>query len=156
MQALDLLVDHYSIDIRLELKKNDHKKDTDLNDINEYYIFSVMGGSEKRGCYGQVCEYIKQDIYDFDYIPELCEYWEKYHLNDLQAGCVEQDRCIDTYKKNNPEWRYDYEQACNLLKMNDLYKCRGYTYGSNWLVNIIPQEDIEKISILIQKMQEKY
>ena len=44
--------------------------------------------------------------------------WDCFHLNDLHAGTPEQEKLIHEQFSN---LEYDYEEACNLLKENNLY-----------------------------------
>ncbi len=48
------------------------------------------------------------------------------------------------------EGRYDYTKACDHLKAKGLYVDRGYTYGSAWLCEIMPDEIIAEIKALFE------
>lgn len=64
--------------------------------------------------------------------------WDKYHLNDMQAGTIKQTAIIEQYKADFPDWRYEYTQACTILEDNDILIDDGYQYGSKWLSIEVP------------------
>jgi len=77
---------------------------------------------------------------------EIVRLWKLYHLNDMKAGDKEQEKAVKEYTKNNS---YDYEKVCEYLESKNLLVHNGYKYGSAWLKEEIPQEDLEKIKELL-------
>jgi hypothetical protein len=65
---------------------------------------------------------------------------ERWHLNGLKAGTRAQDEVIEAHKSAHPGWRYDYTEACEILKAAGIYEDRGYKYGSAWLAETAPSE----------------
>ena len=79
-------------------------------------------------------------------MAEIVRLWELYHLNDMKAGDGEQERAVKEYTKNNP---YDYTKVCEYLETKGLLVHNGYRYGTAWLKEEIPAEDIEAIKKLL-------
>jgi hypothetical protein len=93
----------------------------------------------------------------------MIDTWNKYHLNDLQAGTPEQTKAIEQWVSQGN--KYDYTRACEYLKSIGLYEVRHpsgtyeldttklipiqqpvmYKYGHEWLKLEIPQDVIDII-----------
>lgn len=85
-------------------------------------------------------------------LEKIVPVWKKWHLNDMHAGTERQDEVLDQYKKEHPDWRYDYSEACEILKKHDLLYDRQYLvdgkpykYGEKWLFHEIPHEILLEI-----------
>lgn len=81
---------------------------------------------------------------------ELYRLWKLYHLNDMHAGTIEQEKALkDWESKGN---RYDYTSACDYLKsvgLNEVeYNGKPYKYGHAWLYWNIPEYDLKVIQAL--------
>ena len=76
---------------------------------------------------------------------EIYELWKKYHLNDMHSGTERQEKILDDYVKEHPNWRFDYDEALEILKKKRALTDNGYKYGSKWLYKAIPDEDLAKI-----------
>ena len=81
-------------------------------------------------------------------VKEIHTLWKKYHLNDMNAGTIEQSEYLDSLGEYK-----SYEWACEELKKVGLYKAnykgKKYTYGSAWLPREIPIEDVNRIKEII-------
>ena len=122
----------------------------DLEPIGQYTELAICGN---------VWNHIETDLVQFgqmydamlDYFPhsplvaEIVKVWKRWHLNGLKAGTRTQAKAIDAYKRNNPLWRYDYGEACEILKGLNLYEDQGYKYGHAWLVEPLPEEIIQQV-----------
>jgi len=91
---------------------------------------------------------------------EIRDLWEKYHLNDLNAGCEHQRKNWDenkeiilphSYRKNETEkktarWVYPKDHPDGLLTK----PCEicGYRYGTDWVYAPIPKADLDRILAL--------
>lgn len=80
-------------------------------------------------------------------LEKIVPIWKKWHLNAMHAGTERQDEVLDQYKKEHPDWRYNYYSAREILKMHDLYEDKQYLvdgkpyeYGSRWLFREIPHK----------------
>lgn len=89
-------------------------------------------GTYRNSC-GQIQDHIK------NLLPKrLYTIWERYHLNDLTPGTPKQESALRKFRKENPTWRYDYSEACAILRQEDLETDGGYKYGSAWLYTPLP------------------
>ena len=88
------------------------------------------------------------DLHDNELFMKLYRWWKKYHLNGMHAGSRSQrDALIAKFGKEP-----DYDKACEYLKSVDLYKDENdYVYGSSWLYEAIPDEDLNEIKALLSE-----
>lgn len=81
---------------------------------------------------------------------ELYRLWKLYHLNDMHAGTIEQEKAIDDWESKGNH--YDYTGACDYLKSVGLYEVeyngKPYKYGHAWLYWDIPEYDLKVIQAL--------
>lgn len=91
-------------------------------------------------------------------LDKIVPFWKKWHLNDTHAGTERQDEVLDQYKKEHPDWRYDYDKACEILKEHDLYEDKQYLvdgepykYGHKWLFREIPHEILLEIVDILEE-----
>lgn len=81
---------------------------------------------------------------------ELYRLWKLYHLNDMHAGTIEQEKAIDDWESKGNH--YDYTSACDYLKSVGLYDAeyngKPYKYGHAWLYWDIPEYDLKVIRAL--------
>ena len=78
---------------------------------------------------------------------ELVRLWKAYHLNYMHAGDKEQETAVKTYTKNHT---YNYDDVCNYLANKKLLIHEGYRYGSSWLKEEIPENDLKIIMDLLK------
>lgn len=85
---------------------------------------------------------------------EIYELHRLYHLNDMRAGSPAQEKAVKAWSKRREKSgkRYDYTEACEMLKRKGLLEDKGYLYegkpyhyGTAWLTEDIPEADLEKI-----------
>jgi len=127
-------------------------------------VFSASG--EYKGSMGQCLDSIEPKNEPQNALIDL---WKKYHLNDMNAGCIHQDKWQDI--RINPEelpnshanrdekgilasWVYpkDHEKgflgkACPIC---------GYKYGTSWLYRPLPdniEEEINNICNAIENIE---
>jgi hypothetical protein len=74
--------------------------------------------------------------------------WERWHLNDMQAGSPRQMRWLreNPIKAVYPESHY--EKAKEALRVAGLEPDNGYSYGSKWLHEDIPDEVLRELAEL--------
>ena len=130
----------------------------------EYYEFTASA-SIGACCAGQCLDEINKHRMDFG--PEqralwnrIFTYWKQYHLNGMHAGTPEQEEAVKEWI--NAGNKYDYADACEMLKEKGLYEipftgktigkeyngemCR---YGSAWVVTDIPAPVLDGMRELI-------
>ena len=104
---------------------------------------------------GQIIDTIST-MYPTDAVKRIAELWRKWHLNDMCAGTKAQTEFLNAYIANqknvaefNRELRLDhYGVSCRILSVNGLLIHRGYKYGTEWLVKIVPQDVIDELKLL--------
>lgn len=118
---------------------------TNRNDI-------VMGGQ----CLNSVWEYYSEQLTNAELYKEIMDLWEKYHLNDMNAGTPEQEAAIKVWEAEGN--KYDYTAVCEYLKSIGLYEITiekdgyilPYKYGSAWLYRPIPEQDLQRIITIVK------
>lgn len=113
-------------------------------------VFSMSGNVWNRirsdiYCGGQIVDKIAKMFPHNKKVRRMAQIWEKYHLNDMQAGCKHQ-RALGwgTKKLAGGEWeghKYESEGGC----LSKPCPTCGYKYGSKWLREEIPTEIIAEI-----------
>jgi len=84
-------------------------------------------------------------------VRELCEIWNRWHLNHMRAGTREQSKVLESRPDTNPttDWYYD---SCLYLARKGLLFDRGYQFGYEWLFEPIPKKVIARINYLVEKI----
>jgi hypothetical protein len=80
-------------------------------------------------------------------MAEIVRLWRLYHLSNMKAGLPIQEKAVKEYTKNNP---YDYKKVCEYLESKNLLVVDGYKYGSAWLKEEIPADDLASIKALLE------
>jgi hypothetical protein len=104
--------------------------------------FQSTGGNHG----GQCVETIRKIWGHRPEIAELCDLWDRWHLNDLRAGTRKQSEALRG-KKNRSKHEH-YTWACNYLKRKGLLVDQGYKYGAEWLFEEIPATVVKRIKSL--------
>lgn len=113
-----------------------------LETVESTYTFSASGEISNYS-FGQNLDEIYKLNSGNHLFSQVYKYWKKFHLNDLQAGTLEQTEILKKYEST------DYDDRCEFLKEHDMYVDRGYTYGTKWLTQIIPDTIVSEIKKLI-------
>lgn len=123
----------------------------ELNDTDKGPVFSARGsvynGSGTDIILGGQClDDLKARVHNgiFNTIYDL---WKKYHLNDMHAGTPKQEKAIRKYLQETHQ-RYDYDLVCSFLENEGLLIDNGYRYGTSWLYEAIPENDLNRIKAL--------
>lgn len=117
-----------------------NKKETiNHTKITTYKTISICGDSKNMG--GQIYDsLIGTDditIRNIKKVKEIIKLWKRWHLNDMQPNCEHQE----SFNCNGDNFK---ELAAEQTK-----KCpKKYRYGSKWLIEIVPQNEID----LLQKI----
>lgn len=81
---------------------------------------------------------------------EIYRLWKLYHLNDMHAGTIEQEKAIEDWESKGNS--YDYTSVCDYLKSVGLYEVEHngelYKYGHGWIYWDIPEDDLKAIKAL--------
>ena len=103
-------------------------------------------------CLDEMAKYIKSPLF-----CQIYTFWKKYHLNGAHPGTPEQEKAVKEWEAAGN--KYNYSAACEMLKACGLYEvplnCRlvgtrnadgkPYKYGSGWVIEDIPNDDLKKI-----------
>lgn len=104
---------------------------------------------------GQILDELKQYINDSTFL-EIYDLWKRYHLNTMHAGTKAQEAALRQYHIDNglPEDIFDYVTDCEYLKSinlyEDVYNNKPYIYGSGWITERIPEDDLNIIKKLFE------
>jgi hypothetical protein len=96
-------------------------------------------------CGGQCCDTIGECFPNNKKVQRLVEIWKKYHLNDLNAGTINQENALKNISG------HDYTEQCKYLESVNLLYDNGYKYGTSWLFRQIPEDVIQEIKELIKE-----
>ena len=102
-------------------------------------------------CYDEIKELIpliedKQEKKTWNFIIDM---WEKYHLNDMHAWTLKQEKFLKELHSDGS--RYDYTKDCEALAGAGILVCNGYKYWTAWLFRKIPFVDLNKIIHFIRQ-----
>lgn len=147
--------------VELHTKDNDVAPylDVDLNECKRYTELTICAEVWRKGdrpnnpssC-GQCIEDVRDHWGDDANVRELCALWERWHLGGLRGGCREQE---DFLRENPVTFKYPeshYDKACEVLAAAGLNPCRGYKYGSAWLVERTPEDIVKRIVELCEAL----
>jgi hypothetical protein len=127
-----------SIDI--EIKTVNREEQTIFHEtIKQYKCLSISAslsiGSAGQ-CYGSLLVYFGE----INGVSELVEIWRRWHLNDMNPGCVHQ-------KTGSCDDKEIMSQVCSET---------GYKYGSSWLVEPLPDDVEDQIVKIVKKLDTGY
>jgi hypothetical protein len=110
-------------------------------------VGDVNYGLNRGSCDGQCIDTIREIWGHIPEVSELCDLWERWHLNDIIAGTSKQMEVIRNLGKCPvpSDW---YTWACLNLKAHDLLIDRGYQFGHEWLYEKIPAKVVARIKAL--------
>lgn len=74
----------------------------------------------------------------------LVALWERWHLNDMKAGCEHQEARYRADPTQRPTWKNDYTGATGDKLSGPCSEC-GYRYGSAWLYESLPEDILDLI-----------
>jgi len=150
------------IHVELHDKENDVApyKDVDLNECERYTEITLSASVWRKGdrandpsSSGQCLDEIRAHWGDDDEdVRELVALWERWHLGGMRAGCREQE---DFLREHPVEARYPeshFEKASEALAAAGLNPCRGYKYGTAWLVERAPEDVVKRVVELCEAL----
>ena len=142
-----------TLKVTLEIVGDKTKFSASGNIWNSTKTDIYMGGQ----CIDDIYNQFKREIENRKTYESIMTLWEKWHLNDLKAGCIHQraekweDVLLDESKPktqdNMASWTYPKDNPKGLLTK----KCKkcGYKYGSAWLYEPIDKVDLSLICRLL-------
>ena len=128
------------VEVTIELRETEGKpRFTASGDIWQPDHTDILCGGQ---CLDTIAEYIKAPKF-----KEIYRLWKLYHLNDMHAGTPKQEAAIEEWKAKGNQ--YDYDKVCEYLASINLLVDGDYQYGTAWLYEAIPDDDLNKIKELI-------
>ncbi len=114
-------------------------------------IVGVEGPTKDGNCHGSCGQCTGFQISEPapGWTPEMLEtfrgYWNRWHLNDMTAGTPAQ---MEELRRHACASSDHYTWAKETLKAAGLEPDKGYSYGSKWLLEEVPQEVLEWLAAL--------
>lgn len=117
-------------------------------------IVGVIGPTQDgnaRGSCGQINDSIKgysemkpAPGWTQETLDQFLLFWDRWHLNDMQAGTPEQMAWLEEHAEEFPGYPTShYDWAKDSLREAGLNPHNGYKYGSSWLKVDVPDDVIE-------------
>ena len=96
---------------------------------------------------GQCLDTLVPYLKDNELFMKIHRFWKLFHLNNMKAGTPKQEAAVEEYLKDH---KYDYKEVCDYLESINLLEDNGYKYGTSWLYEPIPENDLEEIRELLK------
>lgn len=74
----------------------------------------------------------------------LADLWERWHLNDMRAGCEHQEALFREDASLRPTWKNEYKGMGVPCP-----EC-GYKYGSEWKAETVPEDVLREVRDLMK------
>jgi hypothetical protein len=92
-----------------------------------------------------------------EYQKQLLDIWGRWHLNWMSGWCPEQDNAIEIFEINNNK-KLTYDEKVSYLQLINkytvIYKWDEYTYWKWWVYKDLPEDFIETLDTLFDKLDE--
>lgn len=141
----------HPVEITVELREHKDLQNGELAMTARVWLPSrrdiEMGGQ----CYDSIDETLLEPEFRSRFV-ELREVWRRWHLNGMNAGSPAQEAAL---RAKFPKDSGSYELHVAYLKEIGIYNdpaLDGYSYGSKWLREELPQEVLDTIT----KWSEEY
>lgn len=110
----------------------------------------LKGGARRWQDYsfGQCVDTVREIGKHLPWVGELCDIWERWHLNNMISGCREQRDALKSpeFKARVAKTHDHYNESRAFLAEEGLLVCNGYSWGSAWLTEIIPDEVVKRLT----------
>lgn len=100
----------------------------------------MSNGNAKGGC-GQIRDFVISSYaegWDKNKVEQFRTVWNQWHLNDMRAGTPAQEAELSNHVFPGYPKSY-YEWAKEVLTTVGLQPDNGYSYGSKWLMEEVPE-----------------
>lgn len=83
--------------------------------------------------------------WNMEMFEHLLKIWERWHLNDLNAGCIHQRELMPQIKQERGKKFFYAENLYKIWELPEFFECPecGYKYGTAWLFEEVPHDVIE-------------
>ena len=117
----------------------------ELDDKNVLHVWADIRGVG----YGQAIDEIAKAYKGNPLAEKIVNWWRKYHLNDMHAGTPKQEEALN--KAGITNWADDYDICRKYLASIGLLYDNGYKFGSAWLKEEIPANDLQDIKAFLAR-----
>ena len=171
----------YEYELRVSVEKKEScspHRTIDFDEIHEYEELSIVGSTWERStpqgrwreasggqCIGEFRDLVRR-IDDpnrpahlqhplaahRDALSELCDIWERWHLNGMNPACRQQREAMVGVEFERDLHGSTFDSICATLASRALQPCGGknnYRYGAAWLVEVLPDAVKERIGELV-------
>lgn len=135
---------------KFEFRKNDSEKGRRVWIEIELTADNVFTAhcSGPRIYWGQALDRVEKELNIQNPIfKKIMRFWRLYHLNDMHAGTQKQEKLVKEYNEKYKD--YNYDNICEYLAEKHLLYDNGYKYGTGWLKEEIPDNDLVEIRALL-------
>lgn len=179
----------YKYELRVSIEKKESPsphRTIDFEEIHEYEELSIVGATWERStlkgrwneasggqCIGEFRDLVRRIddprrpagtnhplVAHRDALNELCDIWERWHLNGMNAACREQKVALAGVEFERDLHGSTFDSICATLSARQLQPfpippgrdCGGrntYRYGAAWLVEVLPDEVKDRIGALV-------
>jgi hypothetical protein len=142
---------HGHLTIKFTHKNKGSSRSVDLKkSTGKLLTLSIVGdvnfGLRRGETCGQCIDTVREIWGHIPEVAELCDLWERWHLNDIIAGTSVQMAALrGVVGQPKVDW---YDWACKELASKNLLVDRGYTFGHDWLYETIPAKVVARIKAL--------
>jgi len=136
--------------VEVRLREKDEGQELSITGDIEHYGKMCQGGQirdtlEELHEKGQLDLKISEKMFN-----KLMKFWDRWHLNGLNAGCEHQREQKEEIKQEKGE---DFFHASNLetiWELDDFEECPqcGYKYGTSWKFEELPDKVKEFVEVL--------
>lgn len=154
---------HKNCEVVAELKLENGCFSASCNLWNHIHTDIIMAGQ----CFDTLVKNFPE-LNNNEMFVEVLDLWEKYHLNDMHAGTPTQERLLKEAVASGELKAYganNYDETCAYLESKGMLYDAGhmviktdkdgqeytvpYKYGTGWLKEEIPEEDLERIESIV-------
>lgn len=160
--------------VEIELHhRNDHTEDQSERELSIAGVEGPKRNGDARGGCGQIVDSLA-DIYELsegwtpEMVAKLADVWNRWHLNDMKAGCehqraagwgttpIDPDKPTNSYGRHFPDQKHDTWNLAGWVKRSEwegglmcepCWVC-GYRYGTAWLYEAIPDDVLDWLRAL--------
>lgn len=142
---------NHPVEITVELREHKDLKNGELSMQGMVWLPSRRDCALGGQCYDSIDETLLEPEFRAKFVA-IREVWRRWHLNDMRAGSPAQ---MEALRAKFPKGSGSYEANVEYLKEIGIYNdpaLDGYSYGSKWLREELPQEVLDTIT----KWSEEY
>lgn len=114
---------------------------TRLSMVGEVFEY----GQREASMAGQITDHLlsvePNSEFDAATLKDMHDTWERWHLNDMKAGCAHQTVVWEIGRYGNHQPSLDHTPRCPIT---------GYRYGFAWLYDPMPEDVLNKVRTFIE------